>query len=257
MAADDVARQLLNQHPLQRWPSPSRGLSAFLHSLALASFIYSFDYLVRYPNPINDSYGWHLQFLTIIGLALATATVTIGLLADLTLSRTLFAVKNILSVASAPLACLISLLYWGLRAIDHSLVLPDWAPPISLHSDLSFHAVPAFSLIVDLLFLSPPYTIAFLPALGLSATIAFGYWWWVEQCYRVNHFYPYPLFEILSTPQRVGLFAFAALLMTISTVTLRWMYAQVNGQEMKIGLHSKSNGSTRKPKEQSGNVNGK
>ena len=40
-----------------------------------------------------------------------------GLLADVTLSRRLFAVKNTLSVASAPMECLISILYWGLRAV--------------------------------------------------------------------------------------------------------------------------------------------
>ena len=66
----------------------------------------------------NESYGWHFQYLTIIGLALSTLTFTFGLLADITLSRRLFAVKNALSVASAPIECLISILYWGLRAVS-------------------------------------------------------------------------------------------------------------------------------------------
>lgn len=105
-------------HPLQRLPSPSRGLSACLHTLGLASFAYSFAYLILHPNPINDSYGWHLQYLTIIGLALATLTFGVGLAADATMSGRVFGVKNALSVASAPMACLISLLYWGLRAVS-------------------------------------------------------------------------------------------------------------------------------------------
>ena len=74
-----------------------------------------------HPNPIvysNDSYGWHFQYLTIIGLALSTLTFAFGLLADITLSRRLFAVKNALSVASAPIECLITILYWGLRAVS-------------------------------------------------------------------------------------------------------------------------------------------
>ena len=66
----------------------------------------------------NESYGWHFQYLTIIGLALSTLTFVFGLLADITLSRRLFAVKNALSVASAPIECLISILYWGLRAVS-------------------------------------------------------------------------------------------------------------------------------------------
>ncbi|KAH9827370.1 UPF0641 membrane protein [Teratosphaeria destructans] len=242
----------LAQHPLQRLPSPSRGASALLHFLGLGSFAFSFGYLVQNPNPINESYGWHLQYLTIIGLSLAALTFAVGLLADLTLSRRLFALKNTLSVASAPMECLISLLYWGLRVvrdvwhdgettglsspaqIDTKLVLPDWAPPIGLLPDLSFHAVPAISLVTDLLFFSPPYTIAFLPALGLSGLIAFGYWLWIEQCYQANKFYPYPIFTMLTTLQRVGLFTFSALLMTLSTSLLTWLYGVVNGTRSGI-----------------------
>ena len=58
-----------------------------------------------------------MQYLTIIGLSLATATFTVGLLADFTLNHTLFQVKNALSVASAPMEVLLSILYWGLRAV--------------------------------------------------------------------------------------------------------------------------------------------
>ena len=64
--------------------------------------------------------------------------------------------------------------------------------------------MPSIALAVDLLFFSPPYTIAFLPALGFSGCIAFGYWFWIERCYQFNNFYPYPLFEILSTAERIG-----------------------------------------------------
>ncbi|KAJ8609437.1 hypothetical protein MRB53_039108 [Persea americana] len=41
---------------------------------------------------------------------------------------------------------------------------------------MSFHLVPAMSLVTDLLFFSPPYTIAFLPSLVLSFALAFIYW---------------------------------------------------------------------------------
>ena len=77
-----------------------------------------------YSNPLrssNDSYGWHFQYLTIIGLALSTLTFACDLLADLTLSRRLFAAKNALSVASAPIECLITILYWGLRAVSQDI----------------------------------------------------------------------------------------------------------------------------------------
>lgn len=189
--------------------------------------------LTQRPRNSNESYGWHFQYLTIIGLALSALTFTFGLLADITLSRRLFAVKNALSVASAPIECLISILYWGLRAIDTSLVLPPWAPILLLRDDFSFHLIPALSLVLDLLFFSPPYTIAALPALGLSACIAFGYWFWIEQCYAYNQFYPYPIFDVLSTPGRVGLFAASAGLMALATGALGWLYGVVNGREAR------------------------
>ncbi|KAK3654197.1 hypothetical protein LTR56_004252 [Elasticomyces elasticus] len=252
--AADYARALAHRHPLQRLESPSRGSSALLHLIGLSSFAYSFSYLALNPNPVNESYGWHLQYLTIIGLSLATLTFAVGLLADITTSSRLFAIKNALSVASAPMECLISMLYWGLRAIDTKLVQPEWAPVLPFSVDLSFHAIPSLALVADLLFFSPPYTVSFLPALGLSGCIAFGYWFWIERCYQYNNFYPYPLFEVLDTTQRIGLFALSALLMALSTAALVWLYHLVNGKEEV----SKANGNahTSASKQRSGNVQG-
>ena len=163
-------------------------------------------------------------------------------------------------MASAPIECLISILYWGLRAvsssktkhlslqdhkkrkqranthlkIDTSLVLPPWAPILLLRDDLSFHFAPAFALTLDLLFFSPPYTIAVLPALGLSGVIAFGYWFWIEHLFKYNQFYPYPIFDVLSTGGRVGLFAASAGLMALATGGLVWLYGVVNGREVRL-----------------------
>jgi hypothetical protein len=52
-------------------------------------------------------------------------------------------------------------------------------------------------LLIDLLFFSPPWTISIFPALGLSGTIAFGYWFWIEQCFFHNGWYVY--FRVLPT----------------------------------------------------------
>jgi hypothetical protein len=179
------SHDLMARHPLQRFSSPSRGVSAALHMLGLLSFALSFKYLIDYPTYINDSYGWHYQFLTIIGLTIATGTFVFGLLADLTLSPKLFMIKNGLSLCSAPLEVVISLLYWGISAIDKSLVVPPDVN-ISLYADVGFHAMPAILLTLDLLFFSPPWTIRALPTMGLSSVLASSYWIWVNQCYEYN-----------------------------------------------------------------------
>ncbi|KAL2001089.1 hypothetical protein VTN02DRAFT_2238 [Thermoascus thermophilus] len=228
MASQKTSEYLLQKHPLQRLPSPSRGISAAVHVVGLSSFIYSFKFMHENPNHANEAYGWHFQYLTVIGLTLSTLTFTFALLADITLSPRLFLVKNLLSVCSAPMEVLISILYWGLRMIDTGLVVPDWAY-VPLHADLSFHAFPSIIMLVDLLFLSPPWTITVLPALGLSGGIAFGYWFWIERCYAHNGWYPYPIFEKLPTPGRVGLFAMSAVTMALSTSVLKWLYGRVNG----------------------------
>lgn len=200
-----------------------------MHVLSLASFANSFYYLHVTENPINDSYGWHFQFLTIIGLSIATASFAFGLLADATLSPTLFLFKNALAVCAAPMEVLISILYWGLRAIDPKLVIPDWAPKIPFGTDLGMHAVPAIVLVFDLLFFSPPWTIAAAPAMVLSSAIAGVYWIWVEKCYEQNKFYPYPIFDEVGFEGRVALFAGSAFVMAAATVLLRWLYGAVNG----------------------------
>ena len=56
----------------------------------------------------------------------------------------------------------------------------------------------------------------------------------MEECYKHNGFLPYPVFELLDTVPRMGLFGFAALLMTVSTVGLKWVYEKINGKIMEV-----------------------
>ncbi|KAL4802813.1 FAR-17a/AIG1-like protein [Aspergillus unguis] len=223
-----MSASIAKVHPLQRLSSPSRGISALIHASGLASFIWSFKYMHDNPNFANEAYGWHFQYLTVIGLSLATVTFAVGLLADITMSARLFLLKNLLSICSAPMEVLISVLYWSLRLIDERLVIPEWAI-IPMHADISFHAIPSIVFLIDILLLSPPWTITIGPALALSSTIAVGYWFWVERCFQHNGWYPYPLFEELPFEGRIGMFALSAVVMALSTATLKWLYGRVNG----------------------------
>lgn len=51
----------------------------------------------------------------------------------------------------------------------------------------------------------------------------------MEECYRHNGWYPYPLFDLLGTGQRVVLFAGAAAIMTGSTMMLKLLCGKING----------------------------
>lgn len=201
-----------------------------VHTTGIISFLSSFRFLQNWETPISSSFGGHYQFLTIIGLALALCTFTVGLVADLTLSPDLFQAKNSLAVCSAPLEVLITVLFWGLCAIDKNLVFPPESE-LELLPNFGFHAAPGLFLTLDLLLLSPPWTIDAFAAVALSQTLAFLYWFWIEYCYRQNGWYPYPIFDMLSTWQRSILFACSALLMTGSTLSLKWLYGKANGIE--------------------------
>ncbi len=178
----------------------------------------------------NDAYGWHFQYLTIIGLTLATATFAAGSLADITSSRRLFRLKNILSVIATPLEVIISTLYGSLVSVDKELVIPKEFQ-LGLLPDIGFHAIPALVLTMDYLLFSPPWTIQFRQALALSTALAFAYWFWVETCFRHNGWYPYPIFEALTTPWRIGLFCFSGALMAGSTEVLKLVYRKINGPD--------------------------
>jgi len=148
------------------------------------------------------------------------------------LSPGLFYVKNAFAVASAPLEVLISLLYWGLRAIDPKLVVPPTAPPLAPIADFGFHVVPSAAVVVDILFFSPPWTINVLPSIGISGGIALVYWFWVEECNKRNGFYPYPLFDQAGHGGRVGLFTMSAVILTAAIIGLRLSHGVVNGSEV-------------------------
>lgn len=154
-------------------------------------------------------------------------TFFIGSFADVTSSYRLIRYKNAFSVIATPLEVLISILYGGLSSVDKELVIPKEFQ-LGLLPDISFHAVPAVVLTVDYLLLSPPWTISFRQSLGLSTALAFAYWFWVEQCYRHNGWYPYPIFEALTTPWRILLFCFSGALMAGSTEMLKLVYGALN-----------------------------
>ncbi|KIH90349.1 integral membrane protein [Sporothrix brasiliensis 5110] len=217
-------------HPLQRLASPARSASFVLHLAGICSFLASFAYLRMFPQLPADSFGGDFQFLTILGLTLSLATFAVGYAADLSLSRQLFDAKNFLAVCVAPLEVLISVLYWTLCTIDRDLVYPpDVDVALPLLPDVGFHLAPALFLTADLLLFSPPWTIRLQEALILSLCIAFFYWAWIEYCFSFNGYYPYPIFQMLTTQQRVFLFAFSAILMTGSTVLLKRLYHILNG----------------------------
>lgn len=183
----DLASQLriMATHPLQRLSSPSRTISLLFHSLGIASFSYNLHYLTTWKTAVDDAYGWHFQFLTILSLIASLVVFGLGALADVTANTSLFRAKNALSAIVTPLEFLVTLLYFGISAVDPTMVVPPEFQ-IPLLVDLGFHFAPAVFLSLDALILSPPWTASASTVMALSTLISLAYWYWVEICFTHN-----------------------------------------------------------------------
>ncbi|KUJ14111.1 uncharacterized protein LY89DRAFT_590926 [Mollisia scopiformis] len=210
-----------------------RALSFSIHVTGLMFFAASFWWLPNITNPLHNGFGGSYQFLTIIALTISTITFGVGFLAnlslfaDLSLGQQLFAVKNWLSICATPLEVLVTILYWTLRTIDKKLVVPpDHEVPFI--PDFGFHAIPALMLTLDLMALSPPWSMKILNVVLLDLVLTFSYWSWIEYCFSVNGWYPYPLLGSLSVSQKLLLSIVSAALMTGSTMVLESVHERVD-----------------------------
>jgi len=175
----------MTTHALQSLSSSPRSISAIIHAAGILSFAASFSWLPNITNPLHSGFGGHYQFLTFIALTISTITFVVGLLADISLSKQLFALKNILSVCATPLEVLVTILYWSIRAVDKRFVMPP-GHELPFIPDFGFHAMPAVMLVLDLMLLSPPWSIKAYSAMGLDSVLTFLYWGWVEYCFSIN-----------------------------------------------------------------------
>jgi hypothetical protein len=60
-----------------------------------------------------------------------------------------------------------------------------------------------------------------------------------EICYSHNGYYPYPIFALLTTYQRIGLFALSGATMWVAGGALRALYAYANGYELTEALEKR------------------
>ncbi|KAJ4858810.1 FAR-17a/AIG1-like protein domain-containing protein [Trichoderma breve] len=216
------------RHPLQQFSSPSRRLSLLFHLLGTADFAYCFYCLTRWKYPRTNGFGWHFQYITNIGLGLSTVSFALGALADITSSSAIFNIKNAISVLGAPLEITVTVLYWEIVAMRRNLIVQaGFKLPLLLN--LGFHLAPAIFQSLDYILFSPPWTLSTSGLAALSAAFAFGYKCWVDYCHSRNGWYPYPLLEVLNTPQQLLLHSFTGVLVFASSRILNWAYTKANG----------------------------
>lgn len=217
------------------------------HLLCVSALTYPFVYIATHPNKINAAYGWHFQYLTIVTLSLTYGVFVLAVLLDVlpTSPRTAFgrtltggvrATKRAMLLVAAPAECLVSLIYWPIHFVDPTLLAPaELVAVFPLSADLSMHALPTLLLLVEVFALSEALDAS--PRTGAIIYGAFGaaYYAWVTHCASKNGWYPYPMLDLMTEPQRALTVAGATTLAFASFLALKALHAAVYGKSVTAG----------------------
>ncbi|KAI9275893.1 FAR-17a/AIG1-like protein [Phascolomyces articulosus] len=163
-----------------------------------------------YENPYAVGFGGHFQYLTILGLTVATFAFLLKLLA-LLLPKVFEAAYETVSNLALPLEGLISTLYWGMGLIDPHFITPKDMPPIPLVVDCALHLFPAMFLWFDFLIFNNEFKRS-VRHIAMLYGFGFSYYVWSGVCHSRNSHYPYPFLDQMSEFQRVLFYFISATL---------------------------------------------
>ncbi|KAK7204624.1 FAR-17a/AIG1-like protein [Myxozyma melibiosi] len=212
-----------------------------LYALTAAILNLDLKYVFELDTFINRSYGGQLQFLTILGVVFSYITVTIGLMGHIMDSQSLIATKNRFLLIAAPVEVLISVLYGSIFLYDKKLLVPDnidaVLPPLV---DFGLHGAPSILLLVDYFVFTSNWIIHPAATFVLYSSLGVGYWFWTQKTYAMNGFYPYPLLEIVTTPQRIGIFAVSIIILFSIYLTLRKIHMAIHGKKLPVPIQEKA-----------------
>ncbi|KAJ1968609.1 hypothetical protein H4R34_006250 [Dimargaris verticillata] len=178
-------------------------------SAGLAFFAYIFTVLPSTPE--SRSFGWHFQYLTIVGLALTMVTTALGVGSALRSgTMTVLCSKGWQFMLPMTLAAetVIALLYWALTLTSQDLmfypdelVIPAWL-------DFGLHLFPAVFQLVSFVRVRP----ALSPSkrqVYCMLVVGVLYGAWMHFVHHMNGFWPYPFLALMSDMQRYGFVGFA------------------------------------------------
>jgi len=202
-----------------------------LHTTSAAIMAYGYNNLPDFAW-VRAQKGGHFQYLTIQCLAISWITMMCSLVLDLFPSLTsLKNIKRTLFMVAMPVAAAVSAIYWPLVLFSPKLILqvdpssPPTAPALTylpLGVDVSLHAIPIVTLLVDFIFLESKYARAeslYGAPVALSLMAAY-YGSWVEYCASYNGSFPYPFLTGNPLEIRIVIYAGAAIFALVSFWTI-------------------------------------
>ncbi|KAI8981817.1 FAR-17a/AIG1-like protein [Mycotypha africana] len=212
-----------------------RLMSLVINLIGLYSNIYALKNLNKPPfeNPAFLGFGGKYQFLTILGLTIATIAFGLKVIRFF-VPRFSPVIYAIVTNIATPMEGLISVLYWTMMLVDPNLLLPKDSPGIPLLLDLTLHLFPALFLWIDFLV----FDIEFKRSnahVGTIAIFSIFYFFWSWYCQFKNGFWVYPFLEAFSLPLRLGFF--------VGSGTLCWCMYEL-GAIIHSKLHDNSSATT-------------
>ncbi|KAI8142188.1 FAR-17a/AIG1-like protein [Fennellomyces sp. T-0311] len=175
-----------------------------LNIIGLASNGYGFSFVLT-AFPAEIGYGGIFQFLTIIGLTLATVTFALKVIRFL-IPGALGAVYKSIAYIATPMEGLISLLYWPMILYSKDLLQHEEIPfVLPLPLDMSLHLWPAVLLWIDFLVFDVDFQRSKLHV-GAIYVFTIFYLGWTSYCFARNGFWAYPFLSEFSTMGRATFF---------------------------------------------------
>ncbi|KAL7316934.1 hypothetical protein PS15m_003356 [Mucor circinelloides] len=181
---------------------PPKGLNLLIVAAGLGVNLYGL-YGVKFGLPMVG-YGGHFQFLTIVGLLVATLSFAVRIVNLLT--GTLRPVYEALTAIATPVEGLISVLYWPIVLYDKKMLVPDdtiFDLPLAL--DVSLHLIPTIVCWVDFMVFNTGFKRSPVHILAIY-TFTMLYFLWVNICYEHNGYWPYPLLSMFKNDAQRGAF---------------------------------------------------
>lgn len=219
--------------------SARRIFAVVLHASAVA--ILSYGYLELEKTVLNSyiitQRGGHSQFLTIQALIITWFTMLVSMFCDMfPRFQGLKLIKRSFFLIAMPLAVVVTTIYWSLLLFFPSLILsavpsspgsasePSSSPEVPallrlpLRHDLSLHAAPAISLLLDFFLLEKKYGPSAASWGAMITSIMFGTWYsiWVEWCAAANGHFPYPFLTVNELPGRIVIYTIVTIIAFIS-----------------------------------------
>jgi hypothetical protein len=230
-------------------------LTGFIHVVGFTSFAFAIYYnacVLELPEHIHtrsENYGGPAKYLTFLNMCLQCVFFLVCLLADLTSSKSVKKVKDLMFAGAAfPIGMFVAVIFWGLWAVDRELIFPkklDGHFPVWLNHFMHTTVLPL--QLGELTFSSHKYPSRIVGG-GITSLLTLGYLVWIHVVYHYGGFWVYPVFRVLTPTTRPAFMAVCCLMGFVLYLAGEKLNSIIWGENVGKGGRKTQSAVRRKPK---------